>query len=59
MSVGYRVHRYDQAPGLPTGQTVHRAVDWEPFEILVVLIPVDRDASVRAEGEQGTPATAI
>jgi hypothetical protein len=41
------------------GETVHRAVDWEPFEISVVPVPVDRDAAVRAQGEQGLPAPAI
>jgi hypothetical protein len=59
VSVGYRVHRYDPRPDAATGQTVHRAVDWEPFEISVVAVPVDRDASVRAEGDQGAPTTAI
>ncbi|WP_203072255.1 prohead protease/major capsid protein fusion protein [Falsiroseomonas ponticola] len=59
VSVGYRVHRYDPRPDAATGQTVHRAVDWEPFEISVVAVPVDRDASVRSEGDRDTPTTAI
>ncbi len=59
VSVGYRVHRYDPRPDAATGQTVHRAVDWEPFEISVVAVPVDRDASVRAEGDQGAPSIAV
>jgi hypothetical protein len=59
VSVGYRVHRYDPRPDAATGQTVHRAVDWEPFEISVVAVPVDRDASVRAEGDPGAPTAAI
>ena len=59
VSVGYRVHRYEQRAEPTTGETVHRAVDWEPFEISVVPVPVDRDASVRAQGEQGPPAPAI
>ena len=59
VSVGYRVHRYEPRPDAATGETVHRAVDWEPFEISVVPVPVDRDATVRSEGDQGTPATAI
>ncbi|WP_337875677.1 prohead protease/major capsid protein fusion protein [Elioraea sp.] len=59
VSVGYRVHRYEPRPDPATGETVHRAVDWEPFEISVVPVPVDRDAAVRAQGEQGLPAPAI
>ena len=58
VSVGYRVHRYDQAPDAATGQTIHRAVDWEPFEISIVPIPVDAAAAVRGEGEADHPAPA-
>ncbi|HEV7266154.1 MAG TPA: prohead protease/major capsid protein fusion protein [Falsiroseomonas sp.] len=59
VSVGYRVHRYEPRPDPATGTTVHRAVDWEPFEISVVPLPVDRDAAVRAQGDQGAPTPAI
>jgi hypothetical protein len=59
VSVGYRVHRYEPRPDAATGQTVHRAVDWEPYEISIVPVPVDAAAVVRGEGDQGTPATAI
>ncbi|MBW8271302.1 HK97 family phage prohead protease, partial [Caldovatus sp. SYSU G05006] len=59
VSVGYRVHRYEPRADPATGETVHRAVDWEPFEISVVPVPVDRDAAVRGEGPQGAPAIAI
>ena len=59
ISVGYRVHRYEQIPDPVTGQTVHRAVDWEPYEISVVPIPVDAAAVVRGEEPQDTAATAI
>jgi len=59
VSVGYRVHRYDPRPDAATGQTIHRAVDWEPYEISIVPVPVDGLAVIRGEGDQGTPATAI
>ncbi|MDT8354831.1 Phage Head Protease [Roseomonas mucosa] len=59
VSVGYRVHRYEPRPDPVTGGTVHRAVDWEPFEISIVPVPVDAAAVVRGEGDRGTPATAI
>jgi hypothetical protein len=59
VSVGYRVHRYDQTPDAATGQTIHRAVDWEPFEISIVPIPADAAAVVRGEEPQGVPAIAV
>ncbi|WBV43522.1 hypothetical protein [Pseudoroseomonas cervicalis] len=59
VSVGYRVHRYEPVPDPAIGQTVHRAVDWEPFEISVVPVPIDPAAAVRGEEPQGAPATAF
>ena len=49
ISVGYRVHRYDPIAD-PIAGTVHRAVDWEPYEISVVPLPVDPAAAVRGAG---------
>lgn len=57
ISVGYRVYRYEQIIDPATDGTVHRAVDWEPYEISVVPIPVDSAATVR--GDQGHAAEAI
>ena len=45
VSVGYRVHRYTPIQD-PNVGTVHRAVDWEPYEISVVPIPVDPAAEI-------------
>jgi hypothetical protein len=59
VSVGYRVHRYAQRTDAATAETIHRAMDWEPFEISVVPLPVDPAAAVRGEGDQGAPTTAI
>jgi hypothetical protein len=59
VSVGYRVHRYDQRVDTHTGETIHHAVDWEPFEISIVPVPVDPAAAVRGEGDQAHPTTAI
>ena len=58
ISVGYRVHRYEQHTDPATGETVHRAVDWEPYEISVVPIPVDPAAAIRGEDAQGSPTPA-
>ncbi len=59
VSVGYRVHRYDPRFDAASGETVHRAVDWEPFEISVVPIPVDPAAAVRGAEAEGPPAIAV
>jgi hypothetical protein len=59
VSIGYRVHRYDQRPDPASGEMIYRAVDWEPFEISIVPIPVDRDAQVRGAAPQGAPSFAI
>jgi hypothetical protein len=59
VSVGYRVHRYDQRPDAATGETVHHAVDWEPFEISIVPVPVDPAAAVRGADDQAQPVPAI
>jgi hypothetical protein len=58
VSVGYRVHRYVPIQD-PVAGTVHRAVDWEPYEISVVPIPVDPAAAVRGDGDQYPAAAAI
>ena len=58
VSVGYRVHRYTPIQD-PAAGTVHRAVDWEPYEISVVPIPVDPAAAVRGDAGQPAPAAAI
>jgi hypothetical protein len=59
VSVGYRVHRYDQRVDSGTGETVHHAVDWEPFEISIVPVPVDPAAAVRSDDPQTKPNPAI
>jgi hypothetical protein len=59
VSIGYRVHRYDQRPDPVSGEMIYRAVDWEPFEISIVPIPVDRDAQVRGAAPQGALSFAI
>lgn len=59
VSVGYRVHRYEQIADVATGETIFRAVDWEPYEISIVPLPVDRGTGMRGEAPQGAPALAV
>jgi len=49
VSVGYRVHKFEEEMGAGTNKVpVRTAVDWEPFEISMVSIPADVGAKVRA-----------
>lgn len=58
VSVGYTVYKYETSVGPDGKAQVYRAVDWEPYEISVVPVPVDQMAGVR--GQQGQPVyTAI
>lgn len=50
VSVGYRVFKYE--PIRDGALTVHRAVDWEPYEISLVAVPVDAAAGVRSDDHQ-------
>jgi hypothetical protein len=59
VSVGYRVHRYEPRPDASTGQTIHRAVDWEPYEISIVPVPVDGLAVIRGDDPQGDAHQAV
>ncbi|WP_206931476.1 hypothetical protein [Roseococcus thiosulfatophilus] len=47
VSAGYRVHRYEQRRESVAGETVFRAVDWQPYEISMVPVPIDYEAMVR------------
>jgi len=59
VSVGYRVYRYDKIVEAGSRETIHRAVDWEPFEISIVALATDPAAAVRGGGRQGAPLRAI
>jgi phage head maturation protease len=51
VSVGYKVHRWQQFAA-PEGELpTFRAVDWEPFELSLVGIPADAGAQVRADSD--------
>jgi len=51
-SVGYRVHRYTEET-TSSGETIYRAVRWEPFEISSVAVPADTTVGVgRSYGDK-------
>jgi len=47
VSIGYRVHKFEEAAGKDNKIPVRTAVDWEPFECSLVGIPADPGAKVR------------
>ena len=49
MSVGYRVHEYNEKTGKDGALPIRTAVDWEPYEISVVPMGADPGAQLRAE----------
>lgn len=48
VSVGYRVHKFEEETGSTNKLPVRLAVDWEPFEVSMVPMPADAGAKVRA-----------
>lgn len=52
ISFGYRIYAVDMIPPGQEGndQWIYRAIDWEPYEISLVSIPADPNATVRGEG---------
>lgn len=60
VSVGYRVHKYEQTEALDGQPAKRHAVDWEPYEISAVPMPADAGAQVRAEHKaQLTPCVLV
>jgi hypothetical protein len=51
ISVGYKIHKLEEQKERQGDLKVLRAVDWEPMEISLVVIPADYNAQVRSEGE--------
>jgi hypothetical protein len=54
VSVGYRVHRFEELSENKEGFPVRLATDWEPFEISMVPMGADVGARVRSSREVET-----
>lgn len=50
ISVGYRIWKTERTE--EDGNIVQRATDWEPFELSLVPIPADKDATTRSSEPQ-------
>lgn len=49
VSVGYRVHKFEEDAGKDNKIPTRTAVDWEPYEISLVPMPADAGARVRKD----------
>lgn len=54
VSVGYRVHKFEEDAGTENKIPVRTAVDWEPYEISMVPMPADAGAQVRSGDKSNT-----
>lgn len=54
VSVGYRIHKFEESAAAADKVPTRTAVDWEPYEISMVPMPADAGAQVRngLEGER-------
>lgn len=59
VSVGYRVHRFEEDAGKDNKLPVRTAVDWEPYEISMVPMPADAGARVRTGDKTNTNTCVI
>jgi hypothetical protein len=54
VSVGYRVHKFEEDAGKGNKLPVRTAIDWEPYEISMVPMPADAGAKVRSGDKSST-----
>jgi len=59
VSVGYRVHRFEETAGKDGAVPTRLATDWEPFEISLVPMPADAGARVRKKDEHGVTNSCV
>lgn len=54
VSVGYRVHRYEEVQPKDGTAPIRTAIDWEPYEISMVPMPADAGARTRGTDKSDT-----
>lgn len=50
VSIGYRIHEYQEADARD-GSALLTATLWEPYEVSLVSVPADPNATIRSEGK--------
>jgi phage major head subunit gpT-like protein len=60
VSIGYRIHKFEESIGKDNKIPIRTAIDWEPFEASLVPIPADPGAKVRgAEPADANPCEIV
>lgn len=59
ISVGYRVHKFEQTDGADGDIPIRLAVDWEPHELSIVPVGADDEAGFRSAQKLETPCELI
>lgn len=54
LSVGYRIHKFEESAGKDNQIPTRTAIDWEPYEISMVPMPADAGARVRNGDKSNT-----
>lgn len=52
VSVGYRIHEFELVDGGDEQIPTYRAINWEPFELSIVSVPVDYLAGTRSANKE-------
>ena len=52
ISVGYKIHKYEQTKGENGSPDTIRVTDWEPYEISIVSVPADASVGVGRSAEE-------
>lgn len=59
VSVGYRVHTFEETKGKDGAIPTRLATDWEPYELSLVPMPADTGARVRAAQIETNPCQIV
>lgn len=59
VSVGYRVHKFEEDAAKDNKIPVRTAVDWEPYEVSLVPMPADVGARVRSDRSNCNPCVIV
>lgn len=59
VSVGYRVHKFEEDAGKDNKLPVRTAIDWEPYEVSLVPMPADVGARVRSDRSNCNPCVIV
>lgn len=59
VSVGYRVHKFEETAGTGNKLPIRKAVDWEPYEVSMVPVPADAGSHTRTARDDMNPCVIV